>query len=59
MTLQKLKYEANKHGYKLVRQNFPVPQGYKRNRWQEFLNFLLILAICLGATVTFYFLILL
>lgn len=56
MKLKELKKEASKYGYKLVRQKIPVPPSYRRNRKQEFLNFLLMFVTCLGGTVVFYFL---
>jgi hypothetical protein len=59
MTLEEIKYEAERHGYKLVKQNIPMPSDYKRNRKQEFLDFLLMVATCLGTVVALYFLLLL
>lgn len=49
MTVQELKKEANKHGYKLVRQKIPIPTDYKRNYKQILINIVLMFATCLGA----------
>lgn len=59
MTLDEIKYEAKKHGYKLVREKIHVPTDYKRNYKQEFIDCLLACAMCFGAVAALYFLILL
>lgn len=59
MTLEEIKYEAQRHGYKLVRQKNPVPTDYKRNRKQELIDCLLAIVICFGFTTALCYLLLL
>jgi hypothetical protein len=55
MTFEELQYEAERHGYKLVKQNIPIPSDYKRNRKQEFLDFLLMAATVGGIIIALCF----
>jgi hypothetical protein len=55
MTFEELQYEAERHGYKLVKQENPVPPDYQRDKKQELTDFFLMTATVGGLVIALCF----